>query len=545
MMKPFAAIYCRISHEDQSEFSLPSQQAACEKLAETKGFRTSAEFTFVDNGGLSTELDRPALTAMRECVRSGLVGMIVIYDLDRLARKLSHQLLLLEEFEKRGVAVEFVNAPTEATPEGRMLLTMRGMFSEYEKEKIGERTRRGSVQRAKQGKVCSGVPYGYIANPDGSVSVDPARSEIVKKIFTLMITGLSSSEVAVRLNADGFAAPKRKTGWLRATVLGIANREVYASGELFWNKRTAAEPARRRKPPKPGKSKLTSARPRPATEWFKIAVPPIIDRATFDAGQQAIARNRKARSGRPSPVTRFLLTGLTRCAACGSAVCGASSGNGKWLYYRCSGRDPLQQTQRACTTQGVRSAPLEAQVWSLLCDSLKDPKTTLALLGQYLASQPKPDERERKTLAASLEKLGKSEFNCRRSMLDPDLADSYQFFRDELKTLLAQRRDIERRLDAIQPARALAKGNGLVDLCERLALDLPAATDREKQKAFLQRFVPEIRLGETLEIDLTLDPGGDPDSGGTYRNCQSPQFPAFHRTPHAGRQSHVFPQRSP
>ena len=169
-MKPAAAIYCRISHEDQSEFSLPSQQAACEKLAGTKGFRTTAEYTFIDNGGLSTEIDRPGLTALRECARSGLITMVVIYDLDRLARKLSHQLLLLEEFEKRGVRVEFVNAPTEATAEGRMLLTMRGMFSEYEKEKIRERTVRGSRERARQGKVNFGAALRVsdVEDPDGT-----------------------------------------------------------------------------------------------------------------------------------------------------------------------------------------------------------------------------------------------------------------------------------------------------------------------------------------------------------------------------------------
>src|SRR3954453_9633036 len=93
------AIYCRISHEDQSQFSLPSQQEACEALAASRGFQKCGEFVFIDNGGLSTELDRPALTAMREAVRAGAVGLVVIFDVDRLSRKVSHQLLLLDEFQ--------------------------------------------------------------------------------------------------------------------------------------------------------------------------------------------------------------------------------------------------------------------------------------------------------------------------------------------------------------------------------------------------------------------------------------------------------------
>src|SRR5215469_7365668 len=82
-----AAIYARISWEDQSRYSLPSQREGCEALAAAQGYQTSAEFTFVDDGGLSTELDRPALAALREAVRMGMVRAVAIHSLDRLSRK--------------------------------------------------------------------------------------------------------------------------------------------------------------------------------------------------------------------------------------------------------------------------------------------------------------------------------------------------------------------------------------------------------------------------------------------------------------------------
>ena len=164
---PAAAVYARISHEDQSQYSLPSQQEACQSLAASKGYQTSPEFTFIDNGGLSSELDRPGLAALREAVRAGLIRAIVIHSLDRLSRKVVHQLLLLEEFEKKDVAVLFVDAPADGSPEGRMLLTIKGLFGEYEREKIRERTVRGSRQRAKEGKINGRPPYGYTADDIG------------------------------------------------------------------------------------------------------------------------------------------------------------------------------------------------------------------------------------------------------------------------------------------------------------------------------------------------------------------------------------------
>jgi site-specific DNA recombinase len=115
---PAAAIYARISWEDQSKYSLSSQREGCEALAAARGYQTSSEFTFIDDGGLSVELDRPALAALREAVRMGLIRAVVIHSLDRLSRKVVHQLLLLEEFEKSNVQVLFVDGPSDS-PKGR------------------------------------------------------------------------------------------------------------------------------------------------------------------------------------------------------------------------------------------------------------------------------------------------------------------------------------------------------------------------------------------------------------------------------------------
>src|SRR5262245_52428455 len=126
-MRPPCAVYCRISHEDQSLYSLSSQEEACGALALAKGYETSSDFVFIDNGGLSTELDRPALAALREAAAAGVIKAVAVHSLDRLSRKVVHQLLLLEEFQKANVEVLFVDAPADNTPEGRMLLTIKGL----------------------------------------------------------------------------------------------------------------------------------------------------------------------------------------------------------------------------------------------------------------------------------------------------------------------------------------------------------------------------------------------------------------------------------
>src|SRR5687768_12197958 len=125
------AIYCRVSSEEQAEkFGLAAQIR--ELRARVPQGVAAAEF--VDDVSGAT-LDRPALTRLREAVRAKTVTRVLVHDPDRLARRLALQLLLLEEFEKAGACVEFVTMAREHTPEGRLLLNVRGVIAEFEREK--------------------------------------------------------------------------------------------------------------------------------------------------------------------------------------------------------------------------------------------------------------------------------------------------------------------------------------------------------------------------------------------------------------------------
>jgi site-specific DNA recombinase len=456
---PAAAIYTRISQEDQSQYSLPSQQQACESLAAAQGYQTSPEFTFTDNGGLSVELDRPALAALREAVRAGMVRAVIVYSLDRLSRKVVHQLLLLEEFQKHNVEVLFVDAPTDNSAEGRMLLTIKGLFSEYEREKIRERTVRGSRQRAKEGKVNSRPPYGYTTNHAGFLVQHEERAEIVRRIFRHIIEGLACGEIAELLNRDGIPAPGL-TKWVRGVVLQIARRRAYL-GQLPWNKTVSAEPARRRRPARPGKNKKTSFKVRPESEWITIPIPQIIDPATFEQAQQALTSNRKAKGGRPSQT--YLLTGLLRCGRCGAAVCGSYSHG--YPYYKCSGKDPVTG-KRSCGERSIRLDSIEPVIWTDVVDTLSSRARLAALLNAQFAESAALESdhaAERADLADQIERLRRREFRCRQAMLDSDLADSYAAFRDDLRTIIQRRQQLERRLESIAPAHQPVRAESFSD----------------------------------------------------------------------------------
>ena len=74
------------------------------------------EWVFEDEGHSGATLVRPALEALRDLVAQGCLDVVLVYSPDRLARKFAYQALLLEEFARAGVRVEFVKGPRGDTP---------------------------------------------------------------------------------------------------------------------------------------------------------------------------------------------------------------------------------------------------------------------------------------------------------------------------------------------------------------------------------------------------------------------------------------------
>jgi len=62
-------------------------------------------------------LVRPGLEALRDLAAQGCLDVVLCYSPDRLARKFAYQALLIEEFARAGVRVEFVRGPRGDTPE--------------------------------------------------------------------------------------------------------------------------------------------------------------------------------------------------------------------------------------------------------------------------------------------------------------------------------------------------------------------------------------------------------------------------------------------
>src|SRR5207249_9244482 len=159
-----AAIYARVSSEQQAkDNTIASQIEALKQRFAQDGLSLESELCFIDEGCSGSTLIRPALERLRDQAAAGAVDRLYVHSPDRLARRYAYQVLLIDEFQRAGVELVFLNHPIGRTAEEDLLLQVQGMVAEYERAKILERSRRGKLHAARHGaiSVLGGAPFGY------------------------------------------------------------------------------------------------------------------------------------------------------------------------------------------------------------------------------------------------------------------------------------------------------------------------------------------------------------------------------------------------
>ena len=79
--------------------------------------------------------------------------MVLAEDRDRFARKLAYHYLLKREFEDHGCKIRALNDRGDESPEGEHTDGIFDKLAKFERAKTTERTRRGRLRYAREGKV--------------------------------------------------------------------------------------------------------------------------------------------------------------------------------------------------------------------------------------------------------------------------------------------------------------------------------------------------------------------------------------------------------
>jgi DNA invertase Pin-like site-specific DNA recombinase len=302
-----AAIYARVSSARQrQDETIGSQTAARRAHAEQLGLDLPGEWVFEDDGHSGATLMRPALDRLRDLVAQVGVDVVLCYSPDRLARKFAYQALLIEEFTRAGTRVEFVQGTRGDSPEDQLLVQFQGMFAEYEKAQILERSRRGKAHRARSGSVnvLSGAPFGYryVRKSDqagaGYEIVGPEAVLVAEMFRRYADDGASIAALAGWLTAAGAVTRTGKSRWDRSVIWAMLRNPAYAGRAMFGKTMASTEsPGLNRVARQQGRTTPRAGKTvdRPRADWVEIPVPAIVSaeiRAGGPAagGEQAVRR---------------------------------------------------------------------------------------------------------------------------------------------------------------------------------------------------------------------------------------------------------------
>jgi DNA invertase Pin-like site-specific DNA recombinase len=342
-------LYARVSTERQQERgTVASQLEALRAATEAAGDEIVEEF--IDDGYSGARLDRPGLDQLRDAAEAGVLDGVLCLCADRLARAYAYQVLILEELERFGVAVRFLEGPALGDdPQATLLVQMQGVIAEYERAKIAERYRRGKLYRARAGEVFFWkMSYGHrrVVPDDGGparIEVFEPEAQIVREIFRAYVdAGQSIRQIAHDLHDRGIPSPTRKPIWGTSTIGRLLHNEAYI-GTVYYNRRETIDGNGAR-----GRARKTRYRERPREEWIPISVPAIIDRDTFERVRQ-VSRDNSKWNPRGAEPGAWLLRGLIECGHCRVGCnCHKMRGrNGTFhRYYYCRNHDLLRAGRR-------------------------------------------------------------------------------------------------------------------------------------------------------------------------------------------------------
>lgn len=205
-----AVLYARVSTEEQARkgYSLSQQIEALRDYAACEGHEVLEEVR--DPGQSGASLERPGMDRVRDLVSAGGVSVVLAQDRDRFAREPAYLYLLRQEFEQYGTMLRSLNDRGDDSPEGELTDGILDQLAKYERAKTAERSRRGKLRKAREGRIVAnnGVDYGFRYNEarDG-YEVDEETMPVVRRVFAMVSDGSSLNSVAETLDREGVKLP--------------------------------------------------------------------------------------------------------------------------------------------------------------------------------------------------------------------------------------------------------------------------------------------------------------------------------------------------
>lgn len=469
-----AVVYARFSSHKQGEQSIEGQIAAAKKYAKDHDLNIIHEY--VDRAVSGRTDDRKDFQKMLRDTAKHQFSVIILWKIDRFGRNREEIAFNKHRCTKNGVRIVRIAEAIPDGPEGVILDSVLEGMAEYYSLQLSQNVSRGLRASAEKAQSVGGRhPLGYKVENKKYV-IDENTAPAVRYIFQSYADGVPAVEIIHQINAMGLRTLQGKE-FTRSSIESVLRNRKYIG--VYSYKDVEIE----------------------------NAIPPIVDRETFDK-VQAMRTHNKRHPNKKWDTADYILTGKLFCGICGAEMQGESgkSRNGsKYSYYSCYNR----KRHHSCSKKPVRQDAIEAVVIDVVLSILQDDDTldfiVNAVWDYYQSEKSNNDVSD--ALQKNLAQIKKAKANIAKAV-EVGLFDTSLIARmDELN---AQQAEIEAQLQADEMAKAWQITKPYIQAFLKSFRDKDI-TNRDVQKQLIDTFVNSVFVYDDGTVKITFNySDGDP-----------------------------------
>ena len=372
------AVYIRVSSLEQANngFWKDLQMTKIKNLINYRHANWEKDFIFNENlvfqdlwiSGTKSENDRPGLQKMINEIKKWNIKKVLIWRLDRLARRTQLILELVDLFEEYWV--EFISTDESIdtkSPTWKFFITILGAIGEMERSLISEKTFLWKLEAAKKWEYPFWKPpYWFIKNRESKkLEIIPKEKEIISRIFNLYTQeNKSLNEIAKILRAEKIM----KSDWRRIWL--IIWNSTY-NWNLYVNTHTNV---------KNKETWKTERLEKPQNEHILIKVEKFIDDKVFKLAQTKLKENKYLFNNNNKTIENHYFAWLISCWECLSnykAYRQKNKNNESLVYYRCSkssGAKAWKYNKKTCSNSQISEIVLLKKAFNDINAIIQDPE---------------------------------------------------------------------------------------------------------------------------------------------------------------------------
>ncbi|KAF4410916.1 recombinase family protein [Streptomyces lycii] len=206
-----AAIYCRLSRDDDASTSIATQEADARAWCNLRGYEVVLVAHDIGVSGSIRPEEREGFGKILAAIHG--IDVVVARSVDRFSRVTGHFAALVETLDTFSTTLADVQGQADLTsPYGRFVVTLMVAFAQLERETIQQRILRSRVELRAGGKWLGGAaPYGFKVVPDSEgnkrLDIDKPAAAVLRNVIQRINEGHTLSAEVERLNNSGELSP--------------------------------------------------------------------------------------------------------------------------------------------------------------------------------------------------------------------------------------------------------------------------------------------------------------------------------------------------